>query len=124
MKKHYQIALLWSIFTITISLLSQRTAQKLFVVDFFGVDKLAHLMVYFILTWLWIKAFVFTFSYQNSFLRATIVSATIGIAMEICQKYFTEGRQFEYDDIVANLTGTIFALVIYYVINKKKLIIK
>ncbi|MBK8700910.1 MAG: VanZ family protein [Saprospiraceae bacterium] len=118
MKSHFWFAIVWTLFTVLLSGLSGNTVSKMMVVDFFGADKLAHLGVYGILSWLWARSFAMNRSNKIAMCYALIISTFIGVSMEICQKFIFSGRSFEYDDMVANLTGSITALLIFSLVNK------
>lgn len=88
------------------------------VVDFFGIDKLGHLIMYGILTWLWMMAMRSNKSKFISICYAFVISTLIGLLMEIGQKYIFTGRSFEYDDMAANLLGTLLSIGIFSFANK------
>jgi VanZ family protein len=110
--KHHYFAFIWTILLIVLSVISKGTASKLALIDFFGIDKVAHLIFYCVLAWLWVKAFTESHLRHNA-LISFIICATLGTTLEFVQKYCTDGRSFEYDDMVANLIGTILGLSLY-----------
>ena len=87
------------------------------VVDFFGIDKLGHLIMYGILTWLWILALK-PLHQKRSIYFALTISIFIGLLMEIGQKYIFTGRSFEYDDMMANTIGSLLSIGIFSMANK------
>jgi VanZ family protein len=111
--KYFKYALLWTLFTIVLSLISKSTASKLQLMDFLGIDKLYHLLFYALMAWLWAKAFEPMFTPKRSILYASVLPFFIGIFMEFCQKWFSEGRAFEYDDMVANSVGMMVGLLVF-----------
>lgn len=47
----------------------------------------------------------------NWIVFAGIFSISLGILLEILQKYLEIGRSFDTFDIIANITGTIFVII-------------
>ena len=114
MNGKYLMALLWTIFVVILSAISGNTASKLMVVDFFGIDKLGHAFFYFVMTWLWLRAFSIKSMSHRIFSYAFLISFFVGYVMELGQKFWFEGRSFEYDDMVANTFGALLATWMYY----------
>jgi VanZ family protein len=110
--RHYTLAFVWTCILIVLSVISKGTASKLAIIDFFGVDKLAHLIFYAVLSWLWVRA-MSNSKIEKSALVSFLISTTLGVSLEFIQKYCTDGRSFEYDDMIANLVGTVIGLIIY-----------
>ncbi len=108
----YQIlAILWSILTLYLSLASLNDVPNLNVWDIVGFDKLGHLVFYAIFVMLWCMAkcrknkkkinFVFFFT------------IFFGIFIECLQLYMSKGRLFEFGDILANILGTFFGIILF-----------
>lgn len=116
--------MLWTLFVIVLSAISGNTASKLMVVNFFGIDKLGHALFYFIMTWLWMRALVDKENVKMSIIISLVISLSVGYLMELGQKYWFEGRSFEYDDMVANAFGTVVAIGAYWWLKLKKKIHK
>lgn len=112
LNRHYYLAFVWTCILIVLSVISKGTASKLAIIDFFGIDKVAHLIFYAVLSWLWVRA-MFNSAIQHSVFISFTLSTILGISLEFIQKYCTDGRSFEYDDMVANLVGTIVGLVAF-----------
>lgn len=85
--------------------------------DIFQLDKLAHLVVYGILTalFLWgkLKKEGSNNLVQSDWLIAILVSSFYGIGMEILQYAFFPNRYFEYLDIFANIIGSFLGVLIF-----------
>lgn len=78
-------------------------------------DKIAHLLMYFVLTVLLIRSWVGIFS-SKALLYMLIISSvqviSFSILLEGLQKLLTSTRQFSFDDIFANIAGTVFGAII------------
>jgi VanZ family protein len=79
-------------------------------------DKYVHLILYFVLTFLlFFSRFIPSGYSKKAKLIVCLLSCILfGIIIEIMQREFTESRQFEWSDIVANslgsLVGVLFAV--------------
>lgn len=112
MNRHYYLAFLWTCLLVVLSVISKGTASKLAFIDFFGIDKVAHLVFYALLSWLWVRALSQSMMKKSALISFTI-STILGISLEFIQKYCTDGRSFEYDDMIANLVGTFIGLAVF-----------
>jgi len=76
-------------------------------------DKFAHAFVYFVLTILlgraWLKQDHKVGWRKRAFLYAFLVSLLFGMALEVIQEYFIEGRKGELLDVAANAAGALLA---------------
>lgn len=87
--------------------------------NLFEVDKLAHAIVYFILSVLIIKGFMARDVILNSsILYGVLISIVYGILLEIIQFTFFPYRYFELLDIIANIIGSIGSIVVFKIIYK------
>ncbi len=88
-----------------------------------GSDKLAHCIVYFVLTLVWFCFFFFSEklnkNLKQSLAIASVVAILYGILMEVLQAMLTTYRSSDWYDIAANTTGTIFAIMIVMLIKRK-----
>jgi VanZ family protein len=116
--KHYFFAIIWTTLLIVLSVISKSTASKFVIFNLFGIDKAAHLIFYAILSWLWVRAFSFG-NIKKHFIYSLILSTLLGVTLEYIQKHFTDGRSFEYDDMIANLVGSIIGLLVFSFLTKK-----
>ena len=82
-----------------------------------GFDKLAHLGVYSILSFLILYG---ANSIQGSkmYIKAIVVSSAYGVLMEILQFSFYTGRYFEILDIIANIIGSFLGAVFFKLLDK------
>jgi VanZ family protein len=112
-------ASLWTLFVVLLSLLSKRTIGKFITMDFFGMDKVGHVIFYALMVFLWGKYFAFNYGKRRSILWAMCLALPIGYLMEIFQQLFKNGRTFDLADMVANIAGaTLGSLFLYFSIKR------
>lgn len=122
MIKAYLPALLWLLF---ITGLSVMPGVQLPAFHLFSADKLAHAVVYGVLTWLLLRAYTRTRQAPLSFGKEIIVlclSTIYGVFMEFVQFAFIPGRFYEYDDMLANALGSVMGWVFFRLTFKKILL--
>ena len=80
--------------------------------NFFSLDKVLHLLTYFIYTILIYLSLLRELSFKNPKLRSMVISFLVGFILELIQGYFLTHRSFEVLDIFSNCTGILtFAFV-------------
>ncbi|HWR94806.1 MAG TPA: VanZ family protein [Flavobacterium sp.] len=90
-----------------------------------GADKYVHFSFYFVFTILWFLYFNKKREIKNIYLKLFFSALIFGSIIEIAQEMFTSLRHADIYDVLANVTGTIFAIVMilfYKVIMKKRII--
>jgi VanZ family protein len=105
MIKAYLPAFLWLMF---ITGLSVMPGVQLPAFHLFSADKLAHAVVYGVLTWLLLRAYALTRKDTQTPWKEVLlsgVSIVYGVLMEFVQYAFIPGRFYEYDDMLANAIG-------------------
>lgn len=113
MIKAYLPALLW---LLLITGLSVMPGVQLPAFHLFSADKLAHAVVYGVLTWLLLRANTRTRQAPLSFGKEIVVlclSTIYGVFMEFVQFAFIPGRFYEYDDMLANAFGSVMGWVFF-----------
>ena len=79
-------------------------------------DKLAHFIAYFILMVVWFSFLFFSERLNKSLKQSLWIAAVVcflyGILMEVLQALLTTYRSSEWYDVIANTTGTVFAVLI------------
>ncbi|AEH01227.1 VanZ family protein [Lacinutrix sp. 5H-3-7-4] len=86
-------------------------------------DKIFHTIAYFIFTVLWYFALrTHGILKAKSIIFAFLSSALFGILIEILQGTLTENRQSDVNDIIANIIGTLIAVIL--IMSKKSKIKK
>lgn len=85
-----------------------------------NIDKLEHLFAYMVLTLTFLVAF---FKTGNLTRRVGVIifltTGSYGVLMELLQFYFFEYRNFEWNDSIANLIGTVIGFLIFGVWQKR-----
>jgi len=107
-KRFPYITLLLSLTIITISLLPSNDLPKKSWLDFPGVDKLVHILMYLSLT--------LTFSGETGYRRMwpavnlyiiALYAFSLSALMELIQLYFTSSRSGDWFDLLANFGGVL-----------------
>lgn len=122
MLKKYILPTLWIIIIIYLSTKSaSEMSDGWWSIEFEGKDKLGHLIMYTVLTYLLLNAVSFKVKHSNKKTLFFILGFGIllGILMEGIQGYFLVDRNFELLDIIANISGSFLGYILYSVINKK-----
>ena len=80
--------------------------------NFISLDKVLHLLTYFLYTILIYLSLLRELSFKNPKLRSMVISFLVGFILELIQGYFLTHRSFEILDIFSNFTGILtFAFV-------------
>lgn len=114
----YVPAFLW---LLLITALSVMPGVQLPSFSLFATDKLAHAIVYAMLTWLMLRAYQRS---RNSRILSwkewifPVLSTAYGVLMEFVQYAFIPGRFYEYDDMLANAFGAFFGGLCFQLYQK------
>jgi len=82
---------------------------------FAGMDKIAHLLMYAVLTALWLYPISRTKRLQLRFiLGIALVAGLYGALMEVCQLLLTDSRSMDPLDATANLAGALIVAAGFY----------
>lgn len=122
MIKAYWPALLWLLF---ITGLSVMPGVQLPSFQLFSSDKLAHAVVYGVLTWLLLRAYYRSHQAFSGNVPAFVIcciSISYGILMEFVQYQFIPGRFYEVDDMLANAFGCVVGWAVFRITLKFKTI--
>lgn len=122
MLRKYVFPILWTLIIIYLSTKSSSgISEEWWNIEFPHRDKLAHLIMYTVLSYLLLRAVSYTegSNKQNVLIPILTFGIGLGILMEGIQGYFLVDRDFELLDIIANISGSILGLILYSVINKK-----
>lgn len=105
------IAIVLSIIVAFVSLMPSSGVPK---VEIKHLDKLIHFTMYFVLSMSY--GLAFSFIYKNGsfkkWLFPFLMALCFGILMEFCQEIFTNTRNFDVFDILANGIGSFFGILI------------
>lgn len=85
-----------------------------------NADKLVHFTFYAVFSILWF-AYLQTMvkNHKKLYVFVFLFSVSFGIAIEICQSLFTETRQADIADALANTLGTFFGLSMLWLFNNR-----
>lgn len=110
-KTYFVIAILWTSFVTTLSLITISSENgKSIVFDF--NDKYVHFAFYlvFVIVWFW---FLIKTKFAKNAKNIALISAILyGIIMEICQGVFTTTRTPDVYDVIANTLGALTGITI------------
>jgi len=86
-----------------------------------GEDKYIHICMYLGLGFLACWTLDFKYRKQIPSLILMLAGVTIwGVLMEILQRLMSNGRGMEFLDMVANFTGAVLGLIIYKILDRKR----
>lgn len=114
LKFKFRLAFVFWVLGITILSLTKLESDMPSEVSFIGFDKVVHVLFYFGFTFLLSLGFM---EYKRVALSVKqliligILAASYGLFIEYLQQELTTSRQAEFYDILANLTGTLFAVL-------------
>lgn len=86
-----------------------------------NIDKVIHAVFHFGFTSLWFLYIKKAWNNTNDFrllVISFIGSFVFGVAIEFMQQYFTDTRSADVFDVLANMTGSFFAIISILVLNK------
>jgi VanZ family protein len=112
MRFNQNYLLLWGIFCVAITIGSLLPVENLPKSSNLVNDKIQHAAAYFLIGFLALKA-AYGPSRQYGLL---FISAALGIAIEYLQPL--SGRYFEYEDMIANVSGILLAVLIHQAFSK------
>ena len=118
-------ALLWALFILGLCALPGTAIPELSFLDWLKPDKIVHLVLFGVQSYLLIKAFLAQTA--NPFLktRARLVSVTLsciyGVVVELIQEYFIPTRRGDVFDSLADGLGAFMGLWFFNYWNKRRL---
>ena len=109
--KWKRIAIAYFLLTTIILLWPGNALPKtnLITIPFF--DKIVHIVLFAILSWLALKAYGSVHKYRNTKMVAAI--AIYGILIEVVQLYLIPFRSFEFVDIIADAIGAFLGMILF-----------
>jgi len=114
--EHKTLLVLLFLYTCLITWASLANLVLLVKIEIEGSDKIGHFIAYFIFTLLWFGFFFFSKkrkeNFKQSIIKSLIICILYGGLMELFQMVLTDYRSFDWNDIVANTSGVIFAVVL------------
>lgn len=118
--KNKGIIIVWNVLVIIGSLMSAKDIPDLKIQIIPHQDKMIHFVMYFVLTLLLLRGTGSNHSIsRKKNLKLAILGYCIGLGifLEILQKCFDLGRNFDTFDVLANVTGVFIAVIIYRIYN-------
>jgi VanZ family protein len=85
-------------------------------------DKLIHISAYLLLTLSWLITYKNKYKYLNTNAYIMFLVFLYGIIIEVLQATITTNRQFEIQDILANMFGIIIGFIVFKILLQKKLL--
>ncbi|HSD13452.1 MAG TPA: VanZ family protein [Flavobacterium sp.] len=119
-KKNFLLAILWTLAIAAACLISM---DKVPTVPVFGKDKTIHSFFYLVFSILWFLFLSKEFPKWTFIQKALVVlvsSFLYGGIIEICQGLFTTSRQADLLDVLANMSGSVIAVIALFLITRLK----
>lgn len=117
LNKKYLLGGVYSLWMLTLTVLSVIPIQQTFVPDVPFIDKYEHAVVYFIATFLcflYITSKGNTKLNRNTTLKIIAFHITYGLVLELVQHYFVSGRFGEFYDFLANSIGVVLGCTTFF----------
>ena len=118
-KKLSSIAVVYSLLVTVVFLLPANDVPQ---VNVPFLDKFIHLLIHWMLCFIWLWYFFIADNY-HSFTKNVFVVLTLcfsyGILIEALQHWFTQSRRFDLFDIIANGIGCLIGLLSFLIVRKK-----
>ena len=119
--KIYWLPIIWVVFIFIMSVISGEKLPKA-PLDIPHLDKLVHIVLYFILCYLFLRARKIQYStFVKRFNKVAIIIGVTclcyGVGLEILQEFLFKTRHFEWADITANGFGCFLAIIIFKFAN-------
>ena len=105
------------LYTITLAVLSLLSSDDLPTFEVVNADKIAHIIAYALLCFLW-YLFMKSTKFSKGLLIAASAALIYGIILEVLQGILTEARTPDMYDILANCIGVAFISIILVIRNK------
>jgi len=110
------LSIIWAIIIFFLSVIPGEKIPSSRILDFFQVDKLAHIVIYVILVFLILRGFQKQYTFPalryHSKLYALIFAIVYGILLELHQRSMLN-RNFDILDILANIIGCFIGTIVY-----------
>jgi hypothetical protein len=118
-KRALLIAIVYAVALATLSLVQLNLGKLSRITPSFS-DKIFHFFAYAMLAYLWFRVFnARKNEIQKIAIGCTLIfTVTFGVIIEFLQENFTYTRVFDSFDILANILGTIFAILIIMIQNR------
>ena len=116
--KWLYVAIFYTILVFIVSLVSFKDVPQ---PSFSLFDKIVHLGIYLVFTTVWFFNFYLDrqWRYDKAVRYAAIFAILIGVLIEYLQGALTATRSADVKDVVANLLGTVFAVIFLKLISNR-----
>jgi hypothetical protein len=112
----YKYAILWAMFILFATIANTGTLEQLSLDSLFAFDKPIHLFLFATQTFLLINAAIVP---SLTHLRLSAIGAAVyGALTEVMQGRLTTSRNFDYFDMLADLTGCVLVYIWFAQIRK------
>ncbi len=110
-------AFLWTVMIAVLCLIDANELPKP-ELDISSPDKYVHFTFHFMFTLLWIT--YGRMKWRNVLMKVFTASLVFGILIEICQEFFTTTRSADISDVLANVSGSLVAIILLRVFGKHR----
>jgi len=111
------LALLWAVFILILCGIPGQHIPRLAFIDWLRPDKIVHLFLFGVLSFLLIRAFQqqlsFLFLNHHPKIYSVVISSFYGIVIEVLQEYVFINRSGEVFDAVADAVGALIGVLIF-----------
>ncbi|MBT7605496.1 MAG: VanZ family protein [Kordiimonadaceae bacterium] len=111
---HNKRKVIWGLMVLVVVILSLLPQDQISTQLSFN-DKVAHFLIYFILTFI----ALLSSTKKHSLLSILAIQILIGICLEVAQS-FIPGRFPEFLDVIANSLGVLVGALVYFIFQKIK----
>jgi len=109
------------IYLVNIAFLSLSPSYNLPVIHIPYIDKVVHICMYLGLSFL--ACWIYDIGHHRVWFMYMLLATVFmyGVLMEILQRTMHNGRDFDFKDMLANLTGAIIGLIIYKYMDRMRI---
>lgn len=122
-KNFYRFHLPVILYALLIFILSSQSRLKPPDLGFNAEDKVAHFLEYGLFGWLLLRSFSQLFSTNLKIFTFVFIAGTLYAASDEIHQLYVPGRLGSFGDFLADSLGILFAIAIYYLIQKRNFII-
>jgi VanZ family protein len=110
-KQNNAYALAWALFILVACGAPPSTFDELQLKDILGYDKPIHAILFGTQAYLLIRALKHKAPLAKMITYACLLSALYGVLIELLQKFYFEGRSYDYFDMLANVFGCLIVWI-------------
>lgn len=112
------VALSWTVLIMYLCLIQSSDLPQIKIPN---IDKCVHAFFYLVFSMLWFYVLRFYFKNQSNAALFKIVffmSLLFGIGIELFQAFFTTSRNGDVADVLANVSGSLLAIILIHFLDK------